>query len=57
VVLMMKEKKHLTQEGWDRVIAVKASSNKGLSDELKVTFPTVVPASRQIVQQSNINPH
>lgn len=57
VALMMKEKKHLTQEGWDRVLALRASSNKGLSDELKVAFPTVVPAGRQVVQQDNINPY
>lgn len=53
----MRDKKHLTQEGWDKVLALKASSNKGLSNELKVAFPGVIPANKpEVLKQEEVNP-
>lgn len=57
VALMMKEKQHLSKEGWARVLALKASSNKGFSEELKVAFPDIIPADRSPVQVEKINPN
>lgn len=51
-------KEHLTNEGFHKVLAIKASINKGLSDKLKCSFPGVVPGSRPIVKlPQNIEPH
>ena len=33
-----KNKEHLTIKGLHKIVAIKASMNKGLSDELKVAF-------------------
>lgn len=39
-------KEHLTTEGLEKLIAIKASMNNGLSDELKAAFPNIKPANR-----------
>ncbi len=41
---MIKNKDHLTEEGLRQIVALKASLNKGLSDELKSAFPNITPA-------------
>ena len=35
----MLKKEHLTNEGLLKIVAIKASMNLGLSDDLKVAFP------------------
>nr|QIJ45957.1 hypothetical protein [Calonectria ilicicola] len=40
---IVKNKDHLSLEGLKRIIAIKASLNLGLSDELKLAFPDIVP--------------
>lgn len=35
VVLMMQRKEHLTQEGLEKIVSIKASLNRGLSDDIK----------------------
>ena len=54
VVYMMKDKKHLTIEGLHIIIGIKASMNKGLSDNLKSTFSTIIPAPRPLVINQEI---
>ena len=39
VFFMIEAKEHLTTQGMSKIVALKASLNKGLSDELKVAFP------------------
>ena len=39
-------KEHLTTEGLRKVVSIRASSNNGLSDELKAAFPNTIPAPR-----------
>ena len=51
---LLKNKEHLTREGINKLIAIKASLNLGLSDELKTAFPEVVPVNRPIVSNQNI---
>jgi len=43
---LIKQKKHLTQAGFEEVLALKSSLNKGLPDDLKSAFPNVVPLVR-----------
>lgn len=45
---IIKNKEHLTKQGLQKVIAIKASLNLGLSDELKASFPDITPAIRPI---------
>ena len=49
-IVQMKE--HLTIEGLQKIIAIKASINWGLSDVLKTAFPDVVPVVRPLVENS-----
>lgn len=43
------DKQHLKLEGLQKVVAIKASMNRGLSDQLQAAFPNVIPVSRPIV--------
>lgn len=49
VVGMIQLKEHLTMDGLEKIVAIKASINRGLSDELKAAFPHVIPVKRPIV--------
>ena len=42
-------KEHLTMNGLNKIISIKASMSKGLSEELKFAFPNVTPVIRPIV--------
>ena len=39
---MINAKEHLTIEGLHKIVAIKASMNWGLSDELKKEFPNII---------------
>jgi hypothetical protein len=56
---LMKNKEHLTEEGLKKIIALKFSINKGLSDKLKAAFPDVTPVARPVHTVSNtpLNPN
>jgi len=43
-------------EGIHKIISIKASSNLGLSDKLKIIFPTVIPTPRPVISNQDI-PH
>jgi len=43
---LIKQKQHLTQEGLEKILALKCNLNKGLSDELKEAFPNIIPVPR-----------
>lgn len=45
---------HLTMEGLCKIIAIKASMNRGLSINLKYTFPGVLPVERPLILHSVI---
>jgi len=47
---LIQNKEHLTKEGLEKIIAIKASMNWGLSDELKANFSDVVPVKRPVVE-------
>lgn len=48
-VSLLKNKEHLTKEGFNKIISIKASMNLGLSDELKLAFPDIHSASRPLL--------
>jgi hypothetical protein len=39
---------HLTLEGFNKILSIRASLNLGLSDKLKAEFPTIVAMERPI---------
>jgi hypothetical protein len=51
---IVKSKNHLTEEGLLQIVAIKASLNKGLSDELKAAFPNIIPVDRPSVLNCKI---
>lgn len=44
VFKLIKQKKHLTQEGFQEILSLKESLNNGLSEELKIVFPNIIPS-------------
>jgi hypothetical protein len=57
VVRMMQRREHLTKEGLQKIINIRASLNKGLSPLLKEAFPTSVAISRPPLPLNNIKLH
>jgi hypothetical protein len=52
---MMKRKEHLTAEGLQKIINIRASINRGLSPLLKEAFSNSVAVPRPKVTQSSIH--
>jgi hypothetical protein len=50
----MRKKEHLSFEGLQQIINIKASMNLGLSDLLKSNFNNTVPVERPIITTNNI---
>jgi hypothetical protein len=53
-VNIMNAKEHLTSEGLQKIVNIKASMNKGLSKELAEAFPNTVCLPRPLVEGQNI---
>ena len=51
---LIKQKQHLTQEGLDKIIALKGNLNKGLSSVLNEAFPNIVPVERPVYHFNGI---
>jgi hypothetical protein len=51
---IIKNKQHLTEEGFNKILALRASINKGLPVALKEAFPNITPAERPLVNIENI---
>lgn len=54
VTELMRNEDHLTTEGLQKIINIKASINLGISDELKSHFINTVPVQRPTIQTTNI---
>jgi len=54
VIELMQNKAHLTTEGLQKIINLKASINLGLSNELKFNFINTVPVQRPTIKTINI---
>ena len=50
VYIKIKRKEHLTKEGLLKIVAIRASMNRGLSEKLLEAFPDVVPVERPLVE-------
>lgn len=51
---LVKQKDHLTSEGVQKIVNIRASMNLGLSDNLKKAFPNTTPVSRPLVLDQEI---
>jgi hypothetical protein len=51
---LMCQKLHLTEEGLQKLVAIKASINLGLSTKLKESFPNVIPVKRPLIKDKKI---
>ncbi len=51
---IIKNKQHLTEEGFNKILALRASINKGLPTPLKEAFPNIIPSERPVVKDSGI---
>jgi hypothetical protein len=51
---LIQNKEHLTKEGFNKILAIKASMNLGLSDELKLIFPNINPMLRPLPSENSI---
>jgi hypothetical protein len=57
-ILLLKSKEHLTKKGFDKILAIKSSMNKGLSEELQLVFPYISSVNRPILLDKNVkDPH
>jgi hypothetical protein len=57
VVELMNSKEHLTSEGFNKIVVIKASMNLGLPKQLMESFPGITAVSRPVVEVAeNINP-
>ena len=54
IVEIVNRKEHITEDGLKKILAIKASLNNGLSDELKAAFPNIIPVQRPIVKDQSI---
>ena len=57
IILKMNNKEHLTNEGLQEIVNLRASLNLGLSEELKAAFPCTVPVSRPRVSLIDFKKH
>ena len=55
VTELMQNKIHLTREGLQEIINIKASMNLGISEELKSNFINTVPVQRLIIKTKDIS--
>jgi hypothetical protein len=55
---LIKNKKHLTIEGFNEILAIRASMNKGLPENLRESFPYITGKSLPLVRvPDHFNPH
>jgi hypothetical protein len=51
---IISRKEHLTVEGFKKLVAIRASINLGISDDLKASFPDVVPVKKPLIKDQEI---
>lgn len=55
---LISRKEHLTEEGLTKILSIRASVNNGLSDDLKIAFPSIISVKRpQVELPTYINPY
>jgi hypothetical protein len=53
-VILIQRKEHLTLEGLEKIVAIKASMNLGLSKKLEQAFTNINPKARILVRTPEI---
>jgi hypothetical protein len=48
-VELIQVKEHLTEQGLHKILTIKSSINRGLSDKLKAAFPEIISVERPSV--------
>jgi hypothetical protein len=51
---LISRKEHLTKDGLEKLVAIKASVNNGLSSDLKASFSSVISLPRPLIQNQEI---
>lgn len=54
-VNLIKNKKHLTPDGLNEIVSIRASLNLGLTPLLNIAFPDITPVSRPLVENKRIS--
>lgn len=54
IIDLMVNKEHLNLNGFYKILTIKASINKGLSNKLKLAFPNIIPVSRPLINNQII---
>lgn len=55
---LIKNKEHLTIEGFNKIISIRASMNKGLPETLRLAFPNIIgKPTKELVLPENLNPN
>ena len=52
--ILIKNKEHLTWDGLNKIVALKAAIGRGLSDQLKAAFTAIVPVQKPLVKNQVI---
>ena len=56
IVFIMSHKGHFTEEGFFNVLNLRYNLNRGISEELKILFPNLIPIERPSVPEREISP-
>ena len=54
---IIKNKEHLTKEGFNKLLSIKSSMNKGLSPELILAFPNISPIILESESNNKLEPN
>jgi hypothetical protein len=58
IIKLINKGQHLNKDGLIKIVNLKSSLNKGLSDELKINFPNLIKIERSKVNiPTDINPY
>lgn len=55
IVDLMNKGEHLTTEGLNKIVGIKASMNRGLSDSLRESFPNIASVDRPLVESTEVS--
>jgi len=53
-ISLLKNKEHLTKKGFNPILAIKSSMNKGLSEELQLVLPQITLVNRPLVLDKDV---
>ena len=56
IILIMFDKGHLTEQGFLNILNLRYNLNRGISEELKILFPNLIPVERPFVPEREISP-